>query len=329
MKKLFSIALVAIFAFAMNVKAQSPLVATLNHEGTISVFYGADAFVNAHNAAEHGDAITLSSGSFMSTDITKAVSIHGAGMLVDSITNLQPTILLKDFNIEVPDTTDHRLLLEGIYHDGDMNLRFSRNAQLLKCRIKEIGYTHESGQRPIDISFVHCRIQELGMNGGSSANFTNCIVDKKGYIDNEVPLIFTNCFLGFASIGYADCRNCVLISGTNGGGYAGGSNSVYNNCILISTNTGEHLGANQYNKTISIEDAGDLVGEYSDMKTYELPENVKNLIKGTDGTEVGIYGGSFPYDPTPSNPQITKFTVDKKSSADGKLNVVVEINGAK
>ena len=51
-------------------------------------------------------------------------------------------------------------------------------------------------------------------------------------------------------------------------------------------------------------------------------------LKGTDGTEVGIYGGSLPYDPTPTNPQITKFNVAAKSTADGKLSVDIEVNSA-
>lgn len=51
-------------------------------------------------------------------------------------------------------------------------------------------------------------------------------------------------------------------------------------------------------------------------------------MKGTDGTEVGIYGGSLPYDPTPTNPQITKFNVASKTTADGKLSVDIEVKSA-
>ncbi len=337
MKKTLSVALVAIFAFVCNAFAQSPLVATLNHEGTITVYYGSNAFVNAHAAAVHGDAITLSSGAFMSTNITKAVSIHGAGMTTDSVTHMEPTILLNDFDLNVPDTTAHRLLMEGIYHDGQMKLRFSRNAQLLKCRFNEITHVDGTNTQPIDISFVHCRIAGyVNMTVGASANFLNSVVTKVaqygGNSYNKVPFIFTNCFVGTCDCVYSEYRNCVLLynaSPYSSAAFLGGRNSVYNNNILITNNGYGQLGVNNYNKTIKKENAGDLAGDYSDLKSYILPDNVKNLIKGTDGTEVGIYGGSFPYDPTPSNPQITKFSVDKKSTADGKLNVVVEINGAK
>ena len=49
---------------------------------------------------------------------------------------------------------------------------------------------------------------------------------------------------------------------------------------------------------------------------------------GADGTEVGIYGGSLPYDPTPTNPQISKFNVAAKTTADGKLSVDIEVKSA-
>ena len=37
-----------------NAFAQGSLLATLNHEGTISTFYGAQAWKNAHEAAVNG-----------------------------------------------------------------------------------------------------------------------------------------------------------------------------------------------------------------------------------------------------------------------------------
>lgn len=67
---------------------------------------------------------------------------------------------------------------------------------------------------------------------------------------------------------------------------------------------------------------------YSDDKDYKLTDEAKAIMKGTDGTEVGIYGGSLPYDPTPTNPQISKFNVAAKTTADGKLSVDIEVKSA-
>ena len=68
--------------------------------------------------------------------------------------------------------------------------------------------------------------------------------------------------------------------------------------------------------------------EKLDSETFELTDEAKTKYLGTDGTEVGIYGGNLPFDPTPSNPQITKCNVASKSTADGKLSVDIEVRAA-
>lgn len=65
-----------------------------------------------------------------------------------------------------------------------------------------------------------------------------------------------------------------------------------------------------------------------DSENFELTDAAKKKFLGIDGTQVGIYGGSLPYDPTPTNPQITKCNVAGKSTADGKLSVDIEVKVA-
>ncbi len=327
MKKLFSIALLAIFAFAINASAQSSLVATLNHEGEITVFYGADGFKKALNAAVHGDAITLSPGSFSSVNITKAVSIHGAGMTTDSVTYMEPTILTGNFDIEVPDATSHRFLMEGISNNSNITLRRLNNGQLLKCRFYRIYAPANDCVK--NLSILHCRIaSSLELTYDCSATLLNSIINNATGGHNA-RYSFTNCYVGTAHCDYSEYKNCVINHTYSADKNHSAIYSTYNNNILISDKDGAYLHTynSQNNHVIKSSAAGNLANEYADNETYTLPENVKKLIKGTDGTEVGIYGGSFPYDHTPSNPQITKFSVAKKSTADGKLNVVIEING--
>ena len=98
-----------------NVFAQGSLLATLNHEGTISTFYGAQAWKNAHDAAANGDVITLSSGTFLAVNITKAITVRGAGMGIDSTAVSEPTVITGDFTINIAEPGSNRLTLEGIY----------------------------------------------------------------------------------------------------------------------------------------------------------------------------------------------------------------------
>ena len=115
-------------------QAQTSLMATLNHEGTISTFYGARALQQAHQAAASGDVITLSSGTFQAENITKAVTVRGAGMDVTSANGLtsEPTVLANNFDIKIPNTDTNRLTLEGIYHNGTITIRKEKNTCSLR-----------------------------------------------------------------------------------------------------------------------------------------------------------------------------------------------------
>ena len=66
-------------------------------------------------------------------------------------------------------------------------------------------------------------------------------------------------------------------------------------------------------------------GTYTDLQDFELVDDIKTSFKGTDGTQVGIHGGSLPFSPATTNPQITKCNVASRSTADGKLSVDIEV----
>lgn len=327
MKK-FIVLFVAVMAmFATTAKAQSSLLATLNHEGTISTFYGTNALQQAHAAAANGDVITLSSGTFQSVNIIKAVTLRGAGMALDAATQTEPTVLANDFTIDIPDETTQRLTIEGIYTNQTVTINKLKNAMFLKDRFRYFFFPGSSYGK--DLTFIHCRITE-GYKGNSNSNnsavFQNCLVS------------------GMQGTNYI-FNNCLFLAGTNGGNYHCG-NSEYRNCIILnsfSTNSTSTYYNNLYcifsgysfnvTNNTNVEVAKDneaiknLFG-YSDDNEYKLTEAAKALIKGSDGTEVGIYGGSLPYDPTPTNPQISKFNVAAKTTADGKLSVDIEVKSA-
>lgn len=337
MKKLFSIALVAIFAFAMNAKAQNQLIATLNHEGAVKVFYGADAFANAHGAATHGDVITLSPGKFKSTNITKAITIQGAGMItkIDSVSQILPTVLDGDYEINIADSITQHLKMDGIYHEDDVEVIHLKSPQFSKCRF----YNIDTGNGTViyDATFVQCRIaQKVYFHVNTcSAAFFNCVihsVDKYSGVKNS-SCTFHNCYIMTPDAINSEYWSCVIYypySPSDLGTLVGSSSSTYLHNLLITNNGYGSLQYNNENETINKNNSAlsNLTGGYSDANTYELTEEQKALYKGVDGTEIGIYGGQFPYDPIPNIPQITKFKVASKSTADGKLKVEVEVKGA-
>ncbi len=340
MKKLFSIALVAIFAFAMNAKAQNHLVATLNHEGTVTAFYGFEAFVKAHKAATHGDVVTLSSGKFKSTNITKAITIQGAGIIIktDSVSPVLPTVLQEDYQINIADSITQRLKIEGIYHQGVVNVINLKSPQFSKCFFRRISANVTPFKQFMDATFIQCHANSIYLSETSSATFYNSVICGATQQNNiSGGFVFVNCYLTndtkSSSKIYnnhsSEYRNCIIYypASPSSDGNIGWSSSNYFHNLLITDNGMGKLPIDRGNVTIKSDAAPNLAIEYSDANTYELTEEQKALYKGTDGTEVGIYGGQFPYDPIPNTPQITKFKVANKSTADGKLKVEIEVKG--
>lgn len=325
MKK-FIVLFVAVMAmFATTAKAQSSLLATLNHEGTISTFYGTNALQQAHAAAADGDVITLSSGTFQSVNITKAVTLRGAGMVLDAATQIEPTVLANDFTIDISDETTQRLTIEGIYTNQMVRINKLKNAMFLKDRFRYFAFPGSAYGK--DLTFIHCRITER-YNGtdysNNSAVFQNCIVrDMHGN-----NYIFNNCLFLEANnlhCGNSEYRNCIILGSNN----ANSSSTYYNNLYCKYSSAVKFNVTNNTNVEVAEDNEAikNLFGN-SDDNEYKLTEAAKALIKGTDGTEVGIYGGSLPYDPTPTNPQISKFNVAAKTTADGKLSVDIEVKSA-
>lgn len=302
-------------------------MATLNHEGTISTYYGTVALRQAHAAAVSGDVITLSSGTFLGTDITKAVTIRGAGMEVTKINDIvnEPTILSGDFYIKIPAEDTGRLTLEGIYHNGYIYFYGGqvKNALFLKSRFNYIGYSNNPKVQ--DLTVLNCRISDnIDLGSGNSAQFLNSVVK---YFDSGY-MSFSHCVILSAPglrNGGNEYKSCIICwDGTYDIPFAS-SSSAYNN-LFISRRIILNNISNQTNLKVPTDDERfAYLRGYDDSKDYKLTDQNRDVLKATDGGEIGIYGGSLPYSAIPTNPQITKFNVASKTTADGKLSVDIEV----
>ena len=325
-----------------NVFAQGSLLATLNHKDTISTFYGSQAWKNAHDAAANGDVITLSSGTFLAVHIPKAITVRGAGMGLDTTAGIEPTIITGDFKINIADAGSYRLTWEGIYSNHTITYLNVVNPLFLKCRLNKI--TAGSSGVLKDASFIHCRIaDQLDLNENCAASCVNSVIQDPYSINSSSSNFeFTNCVIvttdvynsGFnrimTNIDSSSFKNCILKTAYKGDYLY--SSTAYN-CVGFgstemfeySSNTTNQIGSDYAAFFKTYTGAG---LEKLDSETFELTDEAKTKYLGTDGTEVGIYGGNLPFDPTPSNPQITKCNVASKSTADGKLSVDIEVRAA-
>lgn len=340
--------------------AQTSLLATLSHEGSISTYYGSSALKEALEKATDGDAITLSAGQFLATNITKNVTLRGAGMSVrtDSIYSHEATIVQGDFEIAPTDSTTGRIIVEGVYFTSGITYKgLVRNPLFMKSRFSTV--KSGDGGRIINATLIHCRVASgfgLADNSnacfvnsvindphnvgkkGSDFEFDNCVVsffDKTGidgsyYTSKVIDSYYKNCMImaNYSNIGssnnnYTIPYSCTAINCV-GCSTWGNLNDYYNNIFyyLSSKNTTNKNVA----KPSNVLKTGGFT--YNDSEKYELTDEAKTKYLGTDGKQIGIYGGSLPYEEDPTTPQITKCNVAAKSTADGKLSVDIEVKAA-
>lgn len=335
MKKLL-ILLIAVISTAATATAQEA-IAMLKHGTTTKTFTGVDALTSAHEAAENGDLITLSSGTFNAVDITKTVTIRGAGMEYDATYNTQPTIIRGSFTIAVPEGASGNVQIEGIYHENTItfnNVKEQFNPKFIKCRLGSVkcgSYTVQGTNYNCVVKnaiFLHCKIIDgVGCGSDCSETFINCYVydpntPGSSYISE---MYFRNCIVypSSSNIYYARFTNCIFI---NGSGYYN-SSTTFQNCLLKSgTFTTLPASSNHY---WTYENTANIfktyTGKYTSDETFELNDDAKTTYVDENGKEIGINGGTFPYNPRVAGPHIKSLEVAPRSTADGMLNVKMTI----
>jgi len=343
MKNLF-LSLVVLMVTTMSF-AQNTLVATLSHGDNVKMFYGSSALVNAVDAAESGDVITLSGGTFLSTKITKGITIRGNGA-----TGTKPTIIGYNYNntsIGIPQEDEKPFIMEGVkvnffsgasYYPLYISGR-SSNLYFLKCIISVSNIEFSSGLAG-EAKFVNCSLGSFTHTGASTVKFTNCHVG--GYTNGTTSSSkaeFFNCVLlgdprathqsSFINsiISYNNPSGSIIIPST-----VSAMNSVFINCSL--SNVVQRVDCTVLNLSDTqkiFETCNESKNQYGNIwytptSPYELTEEAKTTYLGTDGKEVGSYGGQYPYDLTPTYPRITTMNVAKQTTADNKLSVEIEVS---
>ena len=321
MKKLF-FSLVAAIVAATATYAQSSLVATLSHNGEISVFHGASSLKQAMKAATHGDIITLASGRYDAADITKAITLRGAGMDEDTISGAFRTHIVGNFNINISDAATEHLTIEGIYHDSWITISGTlNNTMFQKSQFRYIR-TDKDDNTINSFTCIHCYIfSDIVFPNKTSATFINCVVSAPQN-PNGGTMEFSNCIIlgNIAGIRNSSLTNCLIkvdystLNETNMASYCAGYSQGQSVFYWINKQT---------NKRLKQFDALFKAGTF-----YELTDEAKQEYVGNDGKELGIHGGNLPWDSHILTPQITKCNVAAKTTADGKLSVDIEVKAA-
>ena len=345
MKK--TLLLFAALCFATLGFAQQPF-ATLPHNDSVQAFYGMNALQQAHAAAVDGDVINLSSGAFYSVNITKALTIRGQGMFNDDSIGLIRTRILNTFNVEVPDTV-HRLTLIGLDFapNANMNLRVANNPLFLKCRFQTVAHQTGTDYHTSNAVFINCIVgnwsnQTYTSSGttywyATGTTFYNSVILSQGAHDS--PDILVNCIANqnvyTDAISNKTIMNsilyCSIMTNQTGNGY-----TSYNTIGINTYWTSSHgyriyfdltdmATHNLHNYTGYAQIFQTFNNNYSDGMSMALNDDIATTILGDDGTQVGIYGGQYPWDDKVSNPLIGHFSAARRTNTQGNLEVNIEV----
>lgn len=352
MKKLFISLILALISIA-DIKAQDVQLATLQKGEDTQIFYGSNAFKEAMAAAEHGNTITLSPGTFNATTINKAVTIYGAGYEIEvdkeklaTEPAKYPTRINGDFSIAL-DSIDGQpakgLYIEGVYSNNTITVtKRLVEANFVKCRFEYFRcgyYSDEIWQVTENCSFIQCKVADRFFPGHPismviSNSIINKLIESAAYsflmVQNSVIILMSEVVKGgviknsiIGDIGYEFDRDHVLA----------GDCSLHSNVCPYHNIFGN---AEALNKPI-IKDGNwidtslfttlfgkDGIKEYSDTYSYQLTDEAKKTYIGTDGTEIGIYGGETPFSPVLTIPRITQKEIAPKTE-NGKLKVNIKV----
>lgn len=337
MNKKFLFMLAALVATAMTLNAQK---VALHSNGTIQHFNGANAFVNAYNASVSGDTIYLPGGSFNPpVEFNKTLSIIGAGHYVDSSLVTGKTFISG--NIVLKETADN-CLFEGVHITGTFSTANNEAVDYLTVKSSSIDGNivfHGNLSNPSkNASFIRCVVRHCNLENAQNAYFANSIFSNS-FINNSSGNLFENNIIMFSSYwdGYLFRygvnniikNNVIKTVSTYLGNISNGNGNTYYNNLFTCSSSYPELGANPVVSgnyfgvnldSIFVNQTG-VIFDYSHNYHLKQPQ----VWIGTDNTQIGIYGGVFPYKEgaIPSNPHFQEEHIAPTATG-GQLNVKVK-----
>lgn len=348
MKKILFV-MAVLFGCSIVSVAQTNFIATLQHEGEFTHYYGAGALSSAYNAATEGDIITLSPGTFTwSGTFNKGITLRGAGVEATEKTYISNEVIFTSTDetkvtiVEGIKFNSHTYVQNNSSGNGQGIIKFIKctfNAmtanydnsysadrgpavRLYNCSIYSEMYFYSSSYP--DFLFYNCYVEQPRSSSDISETrtfFINCVVNwRYGNANSSYKLHFYNCILNWTSSSYAGSDGNYLLPNT----------ATCYNCLSINKSTlFNNIVSGGSNKTVG--SAADVFVTYTNTpaegETFELTDAAKEAYVGTDGTQIGMQGGNYPYTTTVQYPVVTKLSAEPQTNKEGILNIEVEVDG--
>ncbi|MBR1409823.1 MAG: hypothetical protein IJ580_01815 [Prevotella sp.] len=302
-KKLFLMACLAVLG--VKVTMAQVAVATLHHNDSVTIFSNAQLQA-AINKAVDGDTIYLSGGLFAAFSVGKNISIMGSGkstVISGTVTiNGCSSLLLSNMHMTGTLQFQSKVTISGTRIlqcvIGDINLNATStntdysSIEMVMCQVTG---TLNLGHCLKSLQVVNSKINKVSGRGSnnSAATFVNCNISSLTRSNSGEGNSYENCIIG-SNVSEAALKNC-----------------------LYKTTSGSPQFTDCWNNTEFSLD-GDLNCSLTDAELKE-----KGYI-GTDGTVVGITGGSMPFTLVSPILQVTDYTLEP-DNVNKKLKVTLKL----
>lgn len=319
--------------FAIQLVAQQRVA--LHSNGTTTIFGGATPFVSAYDAAQPGDTLYLPGNSLtVPPVINKQLTIYGAGHYPDSTQATNKTLLSSALTIS--ENADS-LFLEGVEVIGGISFTTNHKVDYVVISRSKFDFLTYGGSQatPCEYNTIkECVIDDhVYLDNAQSCLVTNSII--KGRIHNGNNNAISNNILQYDASYYYYTLNNVDNTTISNNIFLKANASVHSSCQSSTFSNNVFSGEFSAGANLFIDNYFnvDLTGMFVDMGSnlfdyaYDYHLTDPGSFPGTDNTQVGVYGGFFPYKTSsvPSNPHISYKNISSSTNASGLLDVEIHV----
>ncbi len=319
MKRIFT--LIAVLGIVVTAMAQRPLV-TLSHNGELSFFTSLSAFTEAIDSAQNGDIIYLSEGNFAVTNgsltLKKRLSIVGCGYKSHILADIS-ICLNEQYLMDAPMFDGVRLHMLDFYNSSQRD--YLGNVEIRKSWIQTLQDPNCGG---VNLFVDRCYIENVtATSGGNNITYQN---SKIGLLDGSYAAYY--CAIINCNIGSAYCPPMTvtgsIIGFLNNESYSTYNHNLFNTCMPISKKSSSNRV--KYYECYFVEASEDGTTNILDDNLECTLDLVSLGYLDENGTQVGVYGGDFPFSETPSVPTVdsVKSSVVYDSEAN-QLKVTISV----
>ncbi|MGI6321130.1 MAG: hypothetical protein ACOXZK_09310 [Bacteroidales bacterium] len=340
MKKLSFLCACIIYINSINAQ-----IIALHHEGETQIFKGNTSFAQAYESSQNGDTLYFSGGTyFPPSKIEKELTLFGAGHYQDSTLVTGKTIISGDVVLE---NGANNFYIEGFQITGRLRVSTNHTISGLTCKrnriTSTIDFVGNQSNPSSNIAIIGSVFSGGDFQYAENVLVNNCIISNGRFIysygnsfSNNIILYsyYSSSAYVFSASNNNNISNNIIhrSDGYSNNVATGDGNVFYNNLFSMATpNLGNNPSTlnNQYNIEMLDFFVNQTGVDFNYSHDYHLSEPTQYM--GTDGTQVGIYGGIFPYKEgaVPLNPHIQINNSSSSTDSYGNLPVYIQVKAQK